>query len=140
VSGYRLAVFLHLLAASVWVGGYVLFSWAAPALRRRGPEGAQAFRVLGLRFRGLSWLAVAVLVGTGLVFLLSGWDPAQPVLRDKLGLVGLAVALKAAHDFWAAPAAARGALPTGWATALARANLVVLLAVLYFATQLRGVR
>lgn len=140
MTAYQVAVFLHLLAAAVWVGGYVLFAWAAPALRRRGPEGAQAFRVLGLRFRGLSWLAVVVLVATGMVFLFSGWDPAQPVLRDKLGLVALAVALKAAHDFWAAPAAARGRLSPRWATVLARANLVVLVSVLYFATLLGGRR
>lgn len=140
MTAYQLAVFLHLLAAAVWVGGQVLFAWAAPALRRRGPDGAQALRVLGVRFRGLSWLAVAVLVATGVAFLLSGWDPGQPVLRDKLGLVVVAVALKAAHDFWAAPGAARGRLPSVWATGLARANLVVLLLVLYFATLLRAPR
>ncbi|MDR7606869.1 MAG: hypothetical protein QN116_06475, partial [Armatimonadota bacterium] len=59
---------------------------------------------------------------------------------DKLGLVALAVALKAAHDFWAAPAAARGRLSPRWATVLARANLVVLVSVLYFATLLGGRR
>ncbi|MER3460862.1 MAG: hypothetical protein C4303_07065 [candidate division GAL15 bacterium] len=139
MTGYRLLVFVHVLAAAVWVGGYVLFAWAAPALRR-APQGTQAFRVLGLRFRGLSWVAVGVLLATGVGFLLSGWDPAQPVLRDKLGLVGIAVLLKAAHDFWAAPAAARGQLPAVWATGLARANLVVLVGVLFLATLLRGPR
>lgn len=139
MSAYRLLVFLHLLAAAVWVGGYVLFAWAAPALRR-APQGPQAFRVLGMRFRGLSWVAVGVLVATGVGFLLYGWDPAQPVLRDKLGLVGLAVALKAAHDFWAAPAAARGVASPAWATGLARANLAVLLGVVLLATFLRGPR
>ncbi len=137
MTGYQVAVFLHVLAAAVWVGGHVLLAWAAPALRRRGPEGALAFRTLGVRFRGLSWLAVVVLLATGVLFVLSGWQPGQPVLRDKLGLVALAVALKAAHDFWAAPAAARGQLSARWPTALARANLVVLLAVVYFATLLR---
>ncbi len=133
---YGLAVFVHVLAAAVWVGGYVLFAWAAPALRRAGPGGAQAFRVLGLRFRTLSWVAVAALVATGAVFVGSGWDPLRPVLRDKLGLVALAVVLKAAHDFWAAPGAAEGRLPRAWAVGLARANLLVLLATVYAATLL----
>ncbi len=140
MTGYRLLVFLHVLAAATWLGGHVLFAWVAPALRRRGPEGTAALRVLGLRFRGLSWLAVGVLVATGLGFLLVGWDPWRPPLRDKLGAVAVAVALKAAHDFWAAPAAARGGLHPGWATALARANLVVLAGVVYLASGLGGNR
>lgn len=137
---YRVAVFVHILAAAVWVGGYVLFTWVAPALRTAGPGGAQAFKLLGLRFRTLSWLAVAALVVTGLVFVGSGWDPLRPVLRDKLGLVALAIALKAAHDLWAAPRAADGRMSRTWAVVLARANLVVLLATVYAATLLRAPR
>ncbi len=137
---YRVAVWVHLLAAALWVGGSVLFAWAAPALRRAGPAGSQAFRILGLRFRSLSWLAVAALTATGALFLSWGWDLTKPPLRDKLGLVILAVALKAAHDFWAAPRAARGELSPGWAVLLARANLLALLGILYFATLLGEAR
>jgi uncharacterized membrane protein len=138
MSVYAAAVFLHVLAASVWLGGHVLFAVAAPALRRQGPEGLRALRTLGLRFRVLSWLSVAALVATGLFFLASGWSASQPPLRDKLGLVGVAIVLKAAHDFWAAPRASsrRGAYVTG-AVVLARGTLLVLLAVVYLATQLR---
>lgn len=137
---YHVAVWLHLLAAAVWVGGSVLFAWAAPALRRAGPGGSEAFRVLGLRFRSLSWLAVAVLVATGVLFAWWGWDLTKPPLRDKLGLVAVAVVLKAAHDFWAAPRAARGQLSPRWAVLLARANLLALLGILYAATLLGGTR
>jgi uncharacterized membrane protein len=138
MSVYPAAVFLHVLAASVWVGGHVLFAVAAPALRRQGPEGLRALRALGLRFRVLSWLSVAVLVATGLFFLAAGWSAAQPPLREKLGLAVGAVVLKASHDFWAAPRAAshRGPYVT-WAVVLARGTLLALLAVVYLATQLR---
>lgn len=138
MSVYPAAVFLHVLAASVWLGGHVLFALAAPALRRQGPEGVRALRTLGLRFRALSWLSVAVLVATGLFFLASGWSAAQPPLRDKLGLVAVAVLLKAAHDFWAAPRASSRRGPyVAWAVGLARGTLVALLAVIYLAIQIQ---
>ncbi len=133
------ARFLHILAASVWLGGHVLFALTAPALRRQGPEGLRALSTLGLRFRALSWLSVGILVATGLFFLSTGWDALRPPLRDKLGLVAGAVLMKAAHDFWAAPRArSYGGAYVPWAVGLARGTLLALLAVVYLATQLRG--
>ncbi len=128
------AVFLHVLAAATWVGGNVLFVAAAPVLRREAPH---AFRILGRVFRAVSWAAVAVLVLTGLGFLLAGWDPRTGLLAVKLPLVAAAVALKTAHDLWIAPRAAQsGGRFVAVATWIGRTNLAVQVVILYLSTRL----
>ncbi len=129
-----MTVYLHVLAAATWVGGNLLFVAAAPLLRREAPH---AFRVLGRVFRAVSWAAVAVLVLTGLHFLSAGWDPRRGVLPWKLALVGAAVLLKAAHDFWIAPQAARQrGVFVFLAMGIARLTLALQLAILYLSTRL----
>ncbi|MDR5682721.1 MAG: hypothetical protein QN163_01665 [Armatimonadota bacterium] len=134
---YRAAVYLHILSAAVWVGGNLLFFAVAPALRRQPPHGSAALRLLGRRFRVLSWAAVAALLVTGAYLLWWGWDPRHGTLAWKLTFVGVAVVLKAAHDFWIAP---RAASASGAYVPLAlwvgRTNLVVLLAIVYLSTGL----
>ncbi|MDR5710135.1 MAG: hypothetical protein QN172_10650 [Armatimonadota bacterium] len=127
-------MFLHVLAATAWVGGNVLFFLAAPLLRREDPR---ALRALGRVFRTVSWAAVGVVVLTGLGFLATGWDPRGGVLAVKLPLVAAAIALKTAHDFWIAPRAAQsGGRFVPLATWIGRANLVLQLSVLYLSTRL----
>lgn len=93
-------LFLHVVAAAYWVGGNLLFF---VALRRARPEDRLLlYQALGRPFRTSSWLAVAVLVATGLVLL---QDFPAHLYRTKFVLVGLAVALKAFHDFGVAPRA-----------------------------------
>jgi uncharacterized membrane protein len=112
--GYVLCVALHITAAAVWVGGMVFFAVVAvPALRR--PEVAPArralFAALAPRFRWLGWIAVAVLVGTGILNLrFRGIDWATladrrfwatgfgRTLAAKLGFVALAVLASAVHE------------------------------------------
>lgn len=131
---YWAAVFLHILAAAVWVGGNLLFFAVAPALRREAP---QAFRVLGRQFRVLSWIAVFVLLVTGVYLLGLGWDSRRDLLFWKLVLFGVAVVLKSAHDFWIAPraASARGVYVPA-AMWVGRTNLVVQLVIMYLSVGL----
>ncbi len=94
--------FLHILAASVWVGGNLLFF---VALRRARPEDRPVlYRSLGRTFRTLSWIALAVLGGTGMLLLR---DVSAEMYRLKFFLVGLTVLLKAGHDLVLAPRARR---------------------------------
>lgn len=53
---------LHILAATVWVGGQVVMLGMVPTARQLQPE---APRALARAFARLSWPAYAVLVGTG---------------------------------------------------------------------------
>lgn len=56
-------MFLHLLAAAVWVGGQLTLAGLVPALRRYDRE---APRVAARAFNRVAWPAFAVLVLTGL--------------------------------------------------------------------------
>ena len=55
-------LFLHVLAATVWVGGQLTLAALVPALR---PLGGEATRAAARQFRRVAWPAFAVLVVTG---------------------------------------------------------------------------
>jgi len=63
VSWDTVRLFLHVLAATVWVGGQLTLAALVPALRRLGSEipGAAA-----RRFNQVAWPAFAVLIVTGI--------------------------------------------------------------------------
>jgi putative copper export protein len=63
VSWDTIRVFLHVLAATVWVGGQLTLAALVPVLRRRG-AGLPA--VAARRFNQVAWPAFAVLVATGI--------------------------------------------------------------------------
>ena len=103
---------------------------------RRLEDGALRARLvhaIGLRFRTVGWVALAVLVATGLGNL---WlHPSllgAPRFHAKLGLVVLALMLSAFHDFVLGPRAGDpGADPTTRIRAswVARINVLVVLAI-----------
>jgi len=156
---YFVILTLHLLAATVWLGGMFFFAIAAPVLRRIQDEGVRAalFDSLGRRFRLVGWICVGVLVVTGVTQLrLRGWWGAtfwgQPgfwrsalgsALAWKLGLVALMIAVQAVHDFRVGPRA--GLVSPGTpearslrarAVQLARLNVFVGILVVYVAVRL----
>ena len=63
VSWDTIRVFLHVLAATVWVGGQITLAALVPALRRLG---AEIPRAAARRFNQVAWPAFAVLVITGI--------------------------------------------------------------------------
>ena len=56
-------LFLHVLAAAVWVGGQFALAGIVPTLRREAPE---ATRVVARAFARVAWPAFALVVITGL--------------------------------------------------------------------------
>ena len=56
-------LFLHVLAASVWVGGQIVLAGLMPRLRRAFPESG---KVIAQAFARVAWPAFAVVVVTGL--------------------------------------------------------------------------
>ena len=56
-------LFLHVLAASIWVGGQIVLGAVVPVVRRSGPEMTRA---VARTFARLAWPAFAVVVLTGL--------------------------------------------------------------------------
>jgi putative copper export protein len=110
---YLASVTLHILAATAWMGGMVLFASIVMPYFRRQPDSARAafLEWFGPRFRTMSWLCLAVLVVTGVFNLWARGVRIDDVLRPewrstpfghmvlvKLGLVALAVAVSVAHE------------------------------------------
>lgn len=64
---YLISIWLHLLAATVWIGGMLfLVLVVVPWLRAGGRVDAAVFlRETGTRFRNVGWTCFAVLVVTG---------------------------------------------------------------------------
>lgn len=108
----------------LWLGGmFFLAAVGAPVLRRVEPPSlrAELFRDLGARFRAVGWVAVGILLATGLLNLrLRGlldadtladaafWSrPYGRALAWKLVLVAAMVSLSAVHDFVLGPRASR---------------------------------
>ncbi|HVT22298.1 MAG TPA: hypothetical protein VHE57_13030 [Mycobacteriales bacterium] len=58
-----LRLFLHILAAAVWVGGQITLAGLVPALRKAGAEVPKA---AAQAFGRVAWPAFAVLVATGI--------------------------------------------------------------------------
>ena len=97
VDALRLS--LHVLAATVWVGGQFTLAGLVPTARRLGPEAPKA---LAQAFGRLMWPAYVVLVGTG-VWNISAMasprsSPWQAVLGAKLAVVAVAGLSAWAHQ------------------------------------------
>ena len=129
VSWDTIRLFLHILAATVWVGGQITLAALVPVLRRLG---AEIPRAAARRFNQVAWPAFGVLVLTGM------WNVAavrskvsgsyETTLIVKIAVVAVSGVTAALHARARSPAglAVFGAL-TG-ISALAAVFLGVLLA------------
>lgn len=113
VTWTTVRLFLHVLGATVWVGGQLTLAGLVPGLRRVSPD---APRTVARRFNAIAWAAFAVLIATGIWNILAirpDWSSAYgTTLIVKLAVVaasGLAAALHA-RARTAAPLAVFGAL------------------------------
>jgi len=122
-------LFLHVLAATIWVGGQLTLAALVPALRAIGRD---APRTVARRFNQVAWPAFGVLIATGIWNVSAESDKLsgsyQTTLIVKLVIVLLSGVTAALHIRATSPAgrAVFGAL-TG-VTALAALFLGVLLA------------
>jgi putative copper export protein len=116
-----------------WLGGmFFLAIVGAPILRRIEPPAlrAQLFGALGRAFRTASWVAITVLIATGVVnlhfrgLLSAAFWHSTPLLV-KLAAVIVMVALSAIHDFWLGPAASRAPAGSREAIALRRWSAII---------------
>jgi putative copper export protein len=95
-----LRLFLHVLAASVWVGGQITLAGLVPALRKTGAEVPKA---AAQAFGRIAWPAFGVLIATGIwnVFAiddeLSDSDAMRNTLTVKLVFVALSGVAAYAH-------------------------------------------
>ena len=127
---------LHVLAAITWIGGMLFIALVLVPITRRLEDPAlrvRLVRAVGVRFRAVGWIALGVLLGTGIGNL---WlHPSllgAPRFHVKIALVVLALLLSVVHDFVLGPrAGAPGADPSVrvHASWMARINLLIVLIV-----------
>jgi putative copper export protein len=108
VSGATLILWLHVIAACVWIGGQVTIAMLIPRLRGHGVLAS----VVGRRYQLVAWPAFGVLVVTGIVNVGNAglsWSrlldsAAGRTLAVKLGLVALSGLAAGVHAFLQVPA------------------------------------
>lgn len=143
-TAYYVNVTIHILAALIWLGGMFFVGLVgAPLFRSVEPPALRQrlFHDLGVRFRTVGWVCIAVLVVTGIGNLqfrgLLHWDGVLSsaafwgttlghALAVKLAAVATMLVISAVHDFWLGPAAGR--LEAGTPAAIALRRRAALLA------------
>jgi putative copper export protein len=83
VSWDTVRLFLHVLAATVWVGGQLTLAALVPALRG---AGAQVPATAARRFNQVAWPAFAVLVATGIWNVIAERDKVSGAYENTLML------------------------------------------------------
>lgn len=115
-------LWLHITAATIWIGGQVTVAAVIPLLRVH--EGLAS--AVGRRYQAVAWPAFAILVLTGLQNMHNAglsWshlfdNPAGRTLSVKLGLVLVSGAAAAVHAVLQAPKASHRAQSSPVASAL----------------------
>lgn len=142
---YTAITALHLLAALVWLGGLLFLGIVgAPVLRRLDrPLRTRLFDAIGVRFRTVGWVAIGVLIATGLLMIWRLGIFAAPsafwtttfgrALLLKWSVILLMLFVSALHDFKYGPAARSSETARRIASLLGRANGALALALTYLA-------
>ena len=119
---FLVSMWLHLLAAIVWIGGLAFISMVlAPTLRDPAlrAQAVPLLRAAGRKFMRIGYASIVVLIVTGTTNLIlkaggsfaavEAWWPTPygRLLMAKLVLVALVIALSLYHDFAVGPAATR---------------------------------
>jgi uncharacterized membrane protein len=123
---YLLSVWIHILAAIVWIGGAAfLVLVLMPALRRPEYQAVSSplLRWSAMRFRRIGWISLSTLILTGIFnlgFRGFSWaslfdgslfhGPFGRLLAVKLSLVGFILFISLLHDFFLGPRAASAIL------------------------------
>ena len=92
-----LRLFLHILAATIWVGGQLTLAALVPTLRA---AGAQVPKAAAQRFNQVAWPAFAVLVLTGIWNIIAEGDKqSDPGYQVTLGIKMALVLLSGVSAF-----------------------------------------
>lgn len=117
---YLVSVWIHVLAATVWIGGMLFLVLVVVPWLRKGkrPDAAIFLRETGTRFRNVAWICFAVLFVTGTFNLwvrgvrLSDFGRAEWLLSPfgktvvvKLAVFLVVMLISAVHDFIVGPRA-----------------------------------
>lgn len=119
---YVVSVWLHILAAMLWLGGMLFLVIVVIPILRKGDrkQAAAMMHTAGLKFRTVGWACFAVFVVTGTyqlyyrgVAVSDFWDPTflrsdfGSAIAWKLGMFVVILGLSVWHDFFLGPRATR---------------------------------
>ncbi len=137
---------IHVLAAVTWLGGMLFIALVLVPVSRHVQDlqlRADLISQNGRRFRTVGWIALGLLIASGLVILFRrSWLLRVPAFQLKVALAVLALGLSALHDFVLGPRV--GKLPPGvtvprrrlsW---IARINVLIVLTIVLLGLSLRG--
>jgi len=103
ISGHTLILWLHVVAACIWIGGQVTVAAIIPLLR----DQRDLARRVGRRYQAVAWPAFAVLIVTGVVNVGNAglhWSQLLDSSAGRTLVVKLVlVALSGLHSFLQAP-------------------------------------
>jgi uncharacterized membrane protein len=157
---YQWVVWVHVIAAVVWIGGMLFLPLVlVPVLRRQEPKlRAALLDAAGRRFRTVGWIAIGTLLVTGVWNLRNRrlpWDTILSadlfdgvwgrILAWKLAIVCLLLLLSAVHDFRLGPASTEASQTNDRERAerlrraaswIGRANALLALAIVFLAVAL----
>ena len=110
---YIASVWLHIVAAAVWIGGMAFFSLVMVPMTKQLALPAIVVQWAGVRFRWVGWICLALMLLTGTVNLALrgiGWSdlwrsPLRETLGVKLLFVAAMLVVSALHDFIVGPRA-----------------------------------
>lgn len=158
MNWYPLIVFLHVLGATIWVGGILFLGFVAVPSARRLPDQTRSSLLddIGRRFRTIGYAILGLLFVSGVIQMaVHGATVANVVngsffatrfgstLGIKLILVVMMVAVSVIHDFFVGPASV-DALAAGRpreglrkaASWLARVTGLLAILVVYYAVRM----
>ena len=114
VTADGIRLFLHVLAATVWVGGQITVAALLPVLRS---AGADVPRAAARAFGRIAWVAFVVLIITGIWNIAAAQHTHTHGYQVTLGIKLAAVALAGLAAWWHQRAKSRLALAAGGAAA-----------------------
>ncbi|MFQ5441557.1 MAG: DUF4149 domain-containing protein [Thermodesulfobacteriota bacterium] len=151
----KAALFFHIVAAILWIGGMLFISLIIAPFLLTMPdpkERSKIYQVVGKKYRLWGWAAIITLLVTGPVILFNFYGvypqavfshafnstPVGRALTIKLTLVAIIVISSFVHDFWLGPKARNSPHFSLIAKIFGRSNLIVALFIVIFAVILRA--
>jgi putative copper export protein len=92
----RFILWLHLVAAAVWLGGLITLGALVAAVRKAGVDRT-VLQAMARQFGRVSWTAMGIAVLSGAWMAIDFLD--EPMLAVKVGVVALTAGLAGWHQF-----------------------------------------
>lgn len=100
LTAATLRIFVHVVAATVWVGAMVASAWLEPRVRRSGSE---ELWVVADGVRGAAWVAYLVLWATGIANLVAVGAATESSRYGASVVAKLGLVAASGVSFWALP-------------------------------------